>query len=74
LNKKNTELMSNFYDIYSADYIFKNIEVKDTSNNFFQLYDKSTLKQTKIKYNCVIYYNTHLDFSYESIDCHRTKQ
>ena len=71
---KNVEKFLNFYDIYSASYVYKDIEIKDTSNKFFQLYDKKTLKKSKIKYKICIYYNTHLDFSYDPIECIRHRK
>jgi hypothetical protein len=73
-NIKNVEKFLNFYDIYSTNYVYKDIEIKDTSNKFFQLYDKKSLKKNKIKYKICMYYNTHLDFSYEPIECERQRK
>lgn len=73
-DRKNVEKILNFYDIHSASYVYKYIDIKDTSNNFFQLYDKKSLKKSKIKYKICIYYNTHLDFSYDPLECKRQRK
>jgi len=73
-DKKNIEKLSNFYEIYSTDYISKDIQIEGTSNRFLQLYDKKSIKKNHIKYNICVYYNTHLDFSYDPIECKRQRK
>jgi hypothetical protein len=72
-NNKNIEKVTQYYDIYSADFIFTKIDGDKIPNKFFELYDKSTIKKTKLKYYTVLYYNAGLDFSYDAIRCSRRK-
>ena len=59
----------NYYQVMSSDYIFYTEDIKNTSGKFFKLYNKSSLKKFDFDYRYAIYYNTHLDFSYDIINC-----
>jgi hypothetical protein len=68
-NKNNIIKPSNYYQIMSADYIFYTQDIKNTSGKFFKLYNKSSVPEFDFNYSYVVYYNTHLDFSYDIIKC-----
>jgi len=68
-NKNNMIKPNNYYQIKTADYIFYTQNIENTSGKFFKLYNKSTLNKFQFEYKYVIYYNTQLDFSYDTINC-----
>jgi hypothetical protein len=75
-NLKNNNLSNvlNFYNIYYSGFINVNINVENTSNKFFLLYDEKKRINFKLKYSFAVYYNTEIDFSYDPKICNRIRK
>ena len=67
LNNDNLSNVLNFYNIYYSKFINVDMNVKNTSNKFFLLYDETKRLNFKLKYAFAVYYNTELDFTYNQI-------
>jgi len=74
LENDNLENVLNFYNIYYSGFINTNINVENTSNKFFLLYDETQKKNFKLKYSFAVYYNTELDFTYDPKVCNRIRK
>jgi len=74
LNNDNLSNVLNFYNIYYSKFINVDMNVKNTSNKFFLLYDETKRLNFKLKYAFAVYYNTELDFTYNPKICNRTRK